>query len=68
MNGLSYFERLVASARMISRHADYPGKDQAVAQCREDIEDLLLAGQITPEQRQVLCDALLRPCAHSHAA
>jgi hypothetical protein len=68
MNALSYFERLTATAQMIARHAYYPGKDQAVHHCIEDIEDLLLAGRITPEQRDVLRGVLLVPRSHSDAA
>jgi len=67
MNGLSYFERLTASARMIARHAFYPGKEEAVHQCMEDIEDLLLAGRISPEQGDVLRGILLVPRSHSHS-
>ena len=68
MNALSYFERLTASAQMIARHAFYPGKEEAVHQCMEDIEDLQIAGRITPEQGDVLRGILLVPPSHSHAA
>jgi len=68
MNGLSYFDRLIASAKMIARHAYYPGKDQAVGQCMEDIEDLLLAGRITPEQGDELRGVLRQSCSHWQAA
>ena len=68
MNGLTYFERLTASAEMIARHANYPGKDEAVHRCLEDVDDLLLAGRINPEQRDVLRGILSVPRSHSHAA
>jgi hypothetical protein len=68
MNGLSYFERLTATAEMIARHAYYPGKELAVGQCMEDIEDLVLDGRITPEQGDLLRGVLRRPCSRSHAA
>jgi hypothetical protein len=66
MNGTSYFERLIASVERIARHADYPGKDQAVGQCIEDIDDLAIAERITPEERARLREVLLG--AMSHAA
>jgi hypothetical protein len=66
MNGTSYFERLIASVERIARHADYPGKDQAVGQCIEDIDDLAIAQRITPEQHERLREVLLG--AMSHAA
>ena len=59
MDSPSYFDRLVASAERIAHHADYPGKEQAVSQCVEDIGDLLLAGRITDEQHDVLQGVLL---------
>ena len=33
------FERLEQTATMIARHPDYPGKEQFVAECLDDIED-----------------------------
>ncbi len=54
MNGPVYFERLVASVERIARHAYYPGIDQAIELCLEDIDDLMLSNQITPDQREAL--------------
>jgi predicted DNA-binding protein len=65
MDNISYFERLVASAERIARHADYPGKEQAMELCLEDIEDLTLAGRITAEQRIVLREVLLGALSHA---
>jgi hypothetical protein len=59
MGGALLFERLVESATLIARHADFPGKGEAVDQCLEDLEDLVLAGQITAEQREMLREVLL---------
>ena len=59
MNGTTYFDRLIASAERIARHADYPGKEQAVGQCLEDIDDLAIAQRITAEQREALRAVLL---------
>jgi hypothetical protein len=69
MGNTSYFERLVASVEQIARHAYFPGKGEAVDQCLDDLEDLVLAGRITAEQRGVLHEALLssfpRPALHA---
>jgi hypothetical protein len=65
MNGASYFERLVASVERIARHANYPGKDQAVGQCIDDIDDLVLAERITAEQRETLRAVLLGALSHA---
>ena len=65
MNGTSYFDRLVASAERIARHADYPGKEQAVGQCIEDIDDLAIAERITAEQRETLRAVLLGALSHA---
>jgi hypothetical protein len=65
MNGTSYFERLVASAERIARHAHYPGKDQAVDQCIADIDDLVVAERITAEQRERLLAVLQGALSHA---
>jgi hypothetical protein len=65
MNGTSYFDRLVASAERIARHADYPGKEEAVGQCIEDIDDLAISDQITAEQREILRALLLGALSHA---
>ena len=59
MNSLSYFENLVASVERIARHAYFPGIDQAINQCLEDIDDLRDEDRITPEQREALRFVLL---------
>jgi hypothetical protein len=65
MNGTTYFDRLVASAERIARHAHYPGKEQAVDQCIADIDDLVLAERITAEQRETLRAVLLGALSHA---
>jgi hypothetical protein len=55
---LSYFERLIESVTLIARHPEYPRKSEAVDQCRQDVEDLLLDGRIDPEQAEVLREIL----------
>jgi hypothetical protein len=64
MNGTSYIDRLVASAERIARHCDFPGKEQAVEQCMEDIEELMLTGRISVEQRDMLRNVLVGSSSH----
>jgi hypothetical protein len=59
MNSSSYFDRLVVSVERIARHAYYPGIDQTVDQCLEDLDELMRAGRISPEQREALRFVLL---------
>jgi hypothetical protein len=54
------FERLQESVTIIARHADFPGKQQVVAECLDDIEDRWRQGQLTLEQRFQLYATLLR--------
>ena len=55
----NYFERLVTSVDRIARHAYYPGIDEAIEQCLEDIDELMHVGRITPEERDALRIVLL---------
>ena len=59
MNSPDYFERLVVCVQRVARHAYYPGIDQAVDQCLEDIDELMHSGRITAEQRKALRFLLL---------
>jgi hypothetical protein len=59
MNGSEYFERLVALVERIARHAYYPGIDEAIEQCLQDVDDLLISGQISGDQREALRFVLL---------
>lgn len=54
-----YFERLVTSVERIARHAYYPGIDEAIDQCLEDIDELMHSGRITPDEREALRIVLL---------
>jgi hypothetical protein len=58
----AYFERLVATAKRITRHAAYPGKQQAVDHCVEDVEDLIASGRITADQGAILLEILSGAC------
>ena len=40
MSEIRYFERLLEVAGLIARHADYPGKQQVVKACREEVDEL----------------------------
>ena len=55
----NYFERLVTSVDRIARHAYYPGIDEAIEQCLEDIDELMHAERITAEEREALRIVLL---------
>ena len=65
MNAASYFSRLVSSVSRIAGHAHFPGKDEAVDQCLEDIESLVFEGQITAEQGDVLREILQGSFSHA---
>jgi hypothetical protein len=54
-----YFERLVTSVERIARHTYYPGINEAIDQCLEDIDELMHAGSITPDEREALRIVLL---------
>ena len=51
--------RLVTSVERIARHAYYPGIDEAIEQCLEDIDELMHADRITAEERDALRVVLL---------
>jgi hypothetical protein len=54
MNSPGYFERLAVCVERIARHSHYPGIEQAIDQCLEEIDELTHSGCITAEQRGVL--------------
>ncbi len=63
MDDVTYFERLAANVSRLARHPQFPAKRLAVDLCLQDIDDLSLAGRITPEQADVLRATLLgSPC------
>ena len=59
------FERLVAVVERVARHADLPGKREAVGLCLEDIDDFSVAGRITDDQADVLRELLLGTAVHA---
>jgi hypothetical protein len=54
------FERLEQAVTIIAQHADYPGKQESVAECLDDIEDRWSRGLLDLEQRFGLRATLLR--------
>jgi len=48
----------VKTVERIAGHASYPGKQQAVDQCAEDVKDLIASGRITADQGAILLDIL----------
>ncbi|CAN5653110.1 hypothetical protein BH23PLA1_BH23PLA1_19870 [soil metagenome] len=44
---LKIFERMVETAELIARHPDYPGKQEVVRQCLEEVQDLRDSGRIS---------------------
>jgi hypothetical protein len=58
-----YFERLLGVAERIARHASFPGHQEAVEQCLEDVGDLIDAGRITTDQGAVLAGILSGACS-----
>ena len=62
---LSYYDRLVDSVSRIARHAYYPGIEQTLDQCLEDIDALRDDERITPEQREALRLIILRVSLHA---
>jgi hypothetical protein len=57
------FERLERTITIIAQHAEYPGKQESVSECLDDIEDRWMRGLLTLEQRFGLCAILLRGTA-----
>jgi NTE family protein len=55
----SYFEKLVGSLARIANHSYYPGKEDTVEQCLEEVEEIRLSGRITAEQSATLRELLL---------
>lgn len=59
MDKASYFEKLVGSLSRIASHSYYPGKEDTVERCLEEVEEIRLSGQITAEQSATLRELLL---------
>ena len=62
---MGHFERLLAVVERVAYHPYFPGKQQTVELCLEDIEDLSLDGLITAEQRRMLSEVLLGSFSHA---
>jgi NTE family protein len=59
LNNASYFQKLMGSVTRIARHSFYPGKEEAVELCLEEIQDLRDSGRINSEQLATLRELLL---------
>ncbi len=59
MDKASYFEKLVGTLSRIASHSYYPGKEDTVEQCLEEVEEIRLSGRITAEQSATLRELLL---------
>ena len=59
MDKSTYFEKLVGSLSRIASHSYYPGKEDTVEQCLEEVEEIRLSGRITAEQSATLRELLL---------
>ena len=59
MSDTHYFERLLETVGLIARHADFPGKIQAVERCREEVEEMSSTGAISSTQAEILQEILL---------
>lgn len=58
MSDARYFDRLLETAGLIARHADYPGKQQVIDRCREEVEDLTSSGTISTAEAAILQEIL----------
>ncbi len=64
LDNASYFQKLMATVTRIARHSFYPGKEEAVELCLEEIEELRDCGRISDDQLARLRELLLgeEPC------
>jgi hypothetical protein len=46
-----YYRRLERATRLIVRHPDFPGKDETLQRCRDDIEQRFRQNMLTEQQR-----------------
>ena len=59
MDNAAYFQKLIGTVTRIARHSFYPGKEEAVELCLEEIEELRDSGRIDAEQMARLRELLL---------
>ncbi|MGZ3318720.1 MAG: hypothetical protein ACXU95_15665, partial [Isosphaeraceae bacterium] len=59
MDNAAYFQKLIGTVTRIARHSFYPGKEEAVELCLEEIEELRDSGRIDAEQLARLRELLL---------
>jgi hypothetical protein len=51
---VAHYRRLEWTAGLIARHPDFPGKSDAVGECRDDIERRFRQGILTVDERSRL--------------
>ena len=59
MDNASYYPKLLGTVTRIARHSYYPGKEEAIGLCLEEIEELHDCGRITDDQLASLRELLL---------
>src|SRR5271157_5384530 len=59
LDNASYFQKLMGTVTRIARHSFYPGKEEAVELCLEEIEELRDCGRISDDQLARLRELLL---------
>ena len=59
MDNLTYFQKLLGTVTRIAHHSYYPGKDEAVDLCLEEIEELHDCGRINDGQLASLRELLV---------
>jgi hypothetical protein len=52
------FERIERTTHRIARHSYYPGKDEVIQTCMEEIEEMCQDGKLTFDQRSRLISIL----------
>ncbi len=60
MSNTHVFERLEQVVTLIAEHPDYPGKQEVISECLEDIEERSRQGYLSLEQRFRLDTILLK--------
>jgi len=59
LDNASYFQKLMGTVTRIARHSFYPGKEEAIELCLEEIEELRDCGRINDDQLASLRELLL---------
>lgn len=68
MSETQHFQRLEQAVSLIARHPYYPGKQDAVDECLEDIEERCRLGILTEDQKSRLVSILVSADALEYVA